>query len=98
MRAASTRACVVAQMTAGLLVLATALSACRDDGGSLSRSSSNMTSSASTTSSTLTTMGTGYQLKIVNASTGQTMSIANKSQVAGAAIATATDGGSPIPY
>jgi arabinan endo-1,5-alpha-L-arabinosidase len=39
-------------------------------------------------------MDDGYQLKIVNASTGQTLTIAGQSQTAGAAVATAADDGS----
>lgn len=78
----------LAFIVTGLLVLGTGLSAC--GGGSSSSSSS-----SSSTTATLTTMDTGYQLKIVNASTGQTLTVASKSQTAGAAVtATADDASS----
>ena len=88
---ASTRARVLALLTTGILVLALALSACGGGGGGGSGSTSG---GGSSVTYTLVGMDSSYQLKIVNASTGQTLSIAGKSQVAGAAIATAADDGS----
>lgn len=94
----SMRARACALLTAGMLVLAVALAGCgggdsSGSGGSSGGGSSGGGSSGGDTL-TLVTMDSSFQLKIVNASTGQTLSVAGKSQVAGAAIATAADDGS----
>lgn len=82
-------------LSATLVVLAAGLAACGGGGGGGgSTSSGGGTTSSSTSSSTLASLDDGYQLKIVNASTGQTLTIAGQSQVAGAAITTAVDDGS----
>jgi arabinan endo-1,5-alpha-L-arabinosidase len=79
------RACVRASLTSAVLALAAMLTAC---GGGSGGSSS---SSSSSSTATLASLNTAYKLKIVNASTGQTLSIAGKSQTAGATVATTTD-------
>lgn len=86
--AAFARARALAFVATGMLVLAATLSAC---GGGDDSDGSSSSSSSSGSTLTLTTMSTSYKLKIVNASTGQTLSIAGKSQVAGAAVDTAAD-------
>jgi len=85
----STRARALVLMAIGTLALATVLSAC--GGGDSSSSSGSSSGSSGSSSPTLASMDSSYQLKIVNASTSQTLSIAGKSQTAGAAVATAAD-------
>ncbi len=92
---AYTRARALAFLSVGALALAITLSGCGGGGSSGSAGSSGGSSGGGSSGTpTLVSMNNGYQLKIVNASTGQTLSIAGKSQVAGAAIATAADDGS----
>lgn len=91
--AAFKRARALTFLTPGILVLVAALSAC-GGGGSGGSGGTSSGGSSGAASPTLVAMDSSYQLKIVNASTGQTLSIAGKSQVAGAAIATAADDGS----
>jgi arabinan endo-1,5-alpha-L-arabinosidase len=91
--AARTHARAMAFLTAGALALATALSAC-GGGGSDGSGGASSSGSSGTTLPTLASVDSGYQLRIVNASTGQTLSVAGGSQAAGTAIATAADDGS----
>jgi arabinan endo-1,5-alpha-L-arabinosidase len=88
--AAHPHARAVAFVTASALVLATTLSGC--GGGSGSGGSSGGSSGAP--APTPASMDSGYQLKFVNASTGETLDVAGESQAAGAAIDTAADDGS----
>jgi arabinan endo-1,5-alpha-L-arabinosidase len=76
----------------GILAAAVTLSGC--GGGSDSSGSSSGGSSSGGDTLTLTSLDSAYQIKIVNASTGQTLTVSGKSQTAGAAIATAADDGS----
>ena len=87
MRVTSTRTFLITAI--GILALATALSGC---GGDSDNSGSSSGSSSSTP--TLASIDSAYQLKIVNASTSQPLTIVGKSQTAGAAIVTASDDGS----
>ncbi|MGA7714258.1 MAG: family 43 glycosylhydrolase [Rhizomicrobium sp.] len=91
MSVACTRGRAFALLTTGLLVLAFTLSAC---GGGDGSSGSPGGGSSGGDTATLVSMDSTYQLKLVNASTAQTLTIAGKSQLAGAAIATAADDGS----
>lgn len=89
------RARAAVLVSAAATALAVVLSAC--GGGGASGGSSGGGGSASSSSaatSSLATLDDGYQLKIVNVSTGQTLTIAGQSQTAGAALATAADDGS----
>jgi arabinan endo-1,5-alpha-L-arabinosidase len=88
--AAHTHARPIAFLTAGALALGATLSGCGGGGGSNGSGGG----SSGTLPPTLASMDSAYQLKVVNASTGQTLDVVGESQAAGAAIGTAADDGS----
>jgi len=82
----------MAFLMTGALALGAALSAC--GGGDAAATGGPGGGSSGTSLPALAGMSSGYQLKIVNAATGQTLGVAGESQAAGAAIDTEGDDGS----
>ena len=92
--AAHTRARAAARLPAAILALGTMLSGCGGGGSSGASANPPGGGSSGTPSPTLISMDSTYQLEIVNASSGESLSVAGESQVAGAAIDTAAADGS----
>ena len=96
--AAHTRTRAPALLPAAALALATMLAGCGGGAGSGAAAGSPGGGNSGTPAPTLVSMDSTYQLEIVNASSGASLSVAGESQVAGAAIDTAAADGSSAQH
>jgi len=78
-----------------LALLTATLAACGGGGGGGSSSGGSSSGSTSSAGSSVATMDDATQLKIVNASTGQTLTISGQSQTAGTALSAAANDDTP---